>query len=91
MNQSNDFLKPQLVAADRCFLSLIEARIQNLSESAEHLSTALSAIKTNDDVSKGVIVAIKSALLANGELASLLSGMMNGVIHSPTVEVTSHE
>ena len=33
MNQSNDFLKPQLVAADRCFLSIIEARIQKLSES----------------------------------------------------------
>ena len=84
MNQSNDFLKPQLVAADRCFLSLIEARIQNLSESSEHLATALSAIKTNDDVSKGVIV-------ANSDLAILLSKMMNGVIHSPTVEVTSHE
>ena len=51
----------------------------------------LSAIKIKDDTSKGVIVAIRSALLANSELARIVSEMVDGLITLPTVEVKDHE
>ena len=91
MSQSNDILEPRLVAVDSYYLSVINDRIQDLSNDAESLSMALSAIKTDDDASRGVIVAVKSALLANSELASIVSEMLDGLIILPTVEVTSHE
>ena len=91
MSQSNDILEPRLVAVDSYYLSVINDRIQDLSNDSEHLAMALSAIHTDDDTSKGVIVAVRSALLANSELASIVSEMMDGLITLPTVEVTSHE
>ena len=91
MPQSNDVLEPRLVAVDSYFLSVINDRIQDLSNDAESLSMALSAIKTDDDASKGVIVAVRSALLANSELATILSEMMDGLILLPEMEVTRHE
>ena len=91
MSQSNDILEPRLVAVDSYYLSVINDRMQDLSNDAESLSMALSAIKTDDDTSKGVIVAVRNALLANSELASIVSEMMDGLINLPTVEVTSHE
>ena len=91
MSQSNDILEPRLVAVDSYYLSVINDRIQDLSNDSEHLSMALSAIKTDDDASKGVIVAVRSALLANSELASIVSGMMDGLILLPELEITSHE
>ena len=91
MSQSNDILEPRLVAVDSYYLSVINERIQNLSNDAESLSMALNAIKTDDDASRGVIVAVRSALLANSELATILSEQMDGLILLPTVEVTSHE
>lgn len=91
MSQSNDILEPRLVAVDSYYLSVINDRIQDLSNDAESLSMALSAIKSDDDASRGVIVAVKSALLANSELASIVSEMLDGLIILPTVEVTSHE
>ncbi|KAA0914294.1 hypothetical protein [Psychrobacter sp. ANT_WB68] len=91
MSQPNDILEPRLVAVDSYYLSVINDRIQDLSNDAESLAMALSAINTNDDASKGVIVAVRSALLANSELASIVSEMMDGLITLPTVEVTSHE
>ena len=91
MSQSNDILEPRLVAVDSYYLSVINDRIQDLSNDAESLAMALSAINTDDDTSKGVIVAVKSALLANSELASIVSEMLDGLIILPTVEVTSHE
>ena len=91
MSQSNDILEPRLVAVDSYYLSVINDRIQDLSNDSEHLSMALSAIKTDDDASRGVIVAVRSALLANSELATILSEQMDGHITLPTVEVTSHE
>ena len=91
MSQSNDMLEPRLVAVDSYYLSVINDRIQDLSNDAESLAMALSAIKTDDDASRGVIVAVKSALLANSELASIVSEMLDGLIILPTVEVTSHE
>ena len=91
MSQSNDVLEPRLVAVDSYYLSVINDRIQDLSNDAESLSMALSAISTDDDASRGVIVAVRSALLANSELATILSEQMDGLILLPTVEVTSHE
>ncbi|MFC6205224.1 hypothetical protein ACFPZK_10955 [Psychrobacter urativorans] len=91
MSQSNDILEQRLVAVDSYYLSVINDRIQDLSNDSEHLSMALDAIKTDDDTSKGVIVAVRSALLANSELATLLSEMMDGLISLPTVEVMRHE
>ena len=91
MSQSNDILEPRLVAVDSYYLSVINDRIQDLSNDAESLSMALSAIKTDDDASRGVIVAVKSALLANSELAAILSEQMDGLILLPELEATDHE
>lgn len=91
MSQSNNILEPRLVAVDSYYLSVINDRIQDLSNDAESLSMALNAIHTDDGASKGVIVAVRSALLANSELATILSKQMDGLILLPTVEVTSYE
>ena len=91
MSQSNDVLEPRLVAVDSYYLSVINDRIQDLSNDAESLSMALSAISTDDDASRGVIVAVRSALLANSELATILSKQMDGLILLPEMEVTRHE
>ena len=91
MSQSNDILEPRLVAVDSYYLSVINDRIQDLSNDSEHLAMALSAISTDDDTSKGVIVAVRSALLANSELATILSVQMDGLILLPELEVTDHE
>ena len=92
MSQSKlEVLEPRLVAVDSYYLSVINDRIQDLSNEAESLSMALSAIKTNDDASKGVIVAVRSALLANSELATILSEQMDGLILLPELGATDHE
>lgn len=91
MSQSNDILESRLVAGDSLYLSIINDRVQDISKDAESLSMALSAIKIKDDTSKGVIVAIRSALLANSELARIVSEMVDGLITLPTVEVKDHE
>ena len=91
MPQSNDVLEPRLVPVDSYYLSVINDRIQDLSNDAESLAMALNAINADDDASKGVIVAVRSALLANSELATIVSEMMDGLITLPTVEVISHE
>ena len=91
MSQSNDVLEPRLVAVDSYYLSVINDRIQDLSNDAESLSMALSAISTDDDASRGVIVAIRSALLANSELATILSEQMDGLILLPEIKVNDYE
>ena len=91
MSQSNDILKPRLVAVDSYYLSVIDNRIQDLSNDSEHLAMALSAISTDDDASKGVIVAVRSALLANSELASIVSEMLSGLILLPEIKVNDYE
>ncbi|WP_333954159.1 hypothetical protein [Psychrobacter sp. S4(2024)] len=91
MSQSNDILEPRLVAVDSYYLSVLDDRIQDISNDCESLSMALSAIKTDDDTSKGVIVAVRAALLANSELASIISEQMSALILQPRVEVISHE
>ena len=91
MPQSNDILEPRLVVVDSYYLSVIDDRIQDLSNDAESLAMALSVINTNDDASKGVIVAVRSALLANSELASIVSEMMSGLILLPEIKVNDYE
>ena len=91
MNKSNDVLEPRLVAVDSYYLSVIDDRIQDLSNDAESLAMALSAISTDDDASKGVIVAVRSALLANSELASIVSEMLSGLILLPEIKVNDYE
>ncbi len=91
MSQSNDILEPRLVAVDSHYLSVINDRIQDLSNDSESLAMALSAINTDDDASRGVIVAVRSALLANSELATILSEQMDGLILLPEMEITRHE
>lgn len=91
MPQCNKVLEPRLVAVDSYYLSVIDERIQDLSNDSEHLAMALSAITTDDDTSKGVITAIRAALLANSELASIVSEQMGALILQPQVEVTRYE
>ena len=91
MSQSSDILEPRLVAVDSYYLSVLDERIQDLSNDAESLSIALSAIKTDDDTSKGVIVAVRAALLANSELASIVSEQMSGLILLPEIKVNDYE
>jgi len=91
MSQSNDILEPRLVAVDSHYLSVINDRIQDLSNDAESLAMALSAISTDDDTSRGVIVAVRSALLANSELATILSEQMDGLILLPEIKVNDYE
>ena len=91
MSKSNDILEPRLVAVDSYYLSVINDRIQDLSNDSESLAMALSAINTDDDASRGVIVAVRSALLANSELATILSEQMDGLILLPEMEITRHE
>jgi hypothetical protein len=91
MSQSNDILESSLVAVDGLYLSIINDRVQDISNDAESLSMGLSTIKIKDDTSKGIIVGIRSTLLENNELARIVSEMIDGLITLPTVEVKDHE
>ena len=76
MSQSNDRL---LQIAD------------TLEHINEHLATALDAINTKDDVSQGVLVAVKAALYANSELAGIVSEMFCEHALPYQAEATDHE
>ena len=91
MPQSNDVLEPRLVPVDSYYLSVIDDRIQDLSNDSEHLAMALNAINTDDDASRGVIVAVRAALFANSELASIVSEQMSGLILLPEIKVNDDE
>ena len=91
MKNDSEVLEPRLFAVNSYYLSVINNRIQDLSNDAESLTMALSAISTDDDTSKGVIVAVRSALLANSELATILSEQIDGLILLPELEVTDHD
>ena len=91
MKNDSEVLEPRLVAVNSYYLSVINNRIQDLSNDAESLTMALSAISTDDDTRKGVIVAVRSALLANSELATILSEQIDGLILLPELEVTDHD
>lgn len=87
-----EILEPRLVAVDSHKLDYIDELIQNYSDDCESLAYALDTIEADDPASKGVIVAMKSALLAISTHASGLSaGIMRDIISLPEVEVSSHE
>ena len=91
MSQSNERLKPRLVAVDSYHLSYINDMVQDVSNDAESLSMALNTIIANDDASKGVITAVQGALFHSSQLASDISEMLDKLILLPTVEVMSHD
>ena len=91
MKNNDEVLEPRLVAVDSYYLSVINDRIQDLSNDAESLAMALNAIHTDDDASKGVIVAVRAALFANSELASIVSEMLSGLILLPEIKVNNDE
>ena len=80
-----------LVTIDSLYLRLMSYRVQDICINAEHLATAIEAIKTKDDVSQGVLVAVKAALFANSELAGIVSEMFCEHALPYQTEVTSHE
>ncbi|MDE4453976.1 hypothetical protein [Psychrobacter sp. DAB_AL62B] len=81
----------RLVTIDSLYLRLMNDRVQDIYINTEHLATALEAIKTKDDVSQGVLVAVKAALLANSELAGLVSEMFCDYALPYQAEVSSDE
>ena len=91
MPQSNDVLEPRLVTVDSLYLRLMNDRIQDIYRDTDHLATALDAIKTKDDVSQGVLVAVKAALYANSELAGIVSDMFCEHALPYQAEATDHD
>ena len=81
----------RLVTVDSLYLRLMNDRVQDIYNDTEHLATALDAIKTKDDVSQGVLVAIKAVLLANSEQAGLVNEMLCNYALPYQAEVSSHE
>ncbi|WP_201540404.1 hypothetical protein [Psychrobacter sp. 1044] len=78
MSQPNDILAPQLVSVDIYTLCHVDDYIQDVSNDCEHLAYALNLIETADPASKGVIVAVRSALLAHSEHACKMSADIMG-------------
>ena len=81
----------RLVTVDSLYLRLMNDRVQDIYINTEHLATALDAINTKDDVSQGVLVAVKAALLSNSELAGIVSEMFCEHALPYQTEATSHE
>ena len=81
----------RLVTVDSIYLRLMYDRIQDIYNDTDHLATALDAINTKDDVSQGVLVAVKAALLSNSELAGIVSEMFCEHALPYQAEATDHE
>lgn len=81
----------RLVTIDSLYLRLMNDRVQDIYINTEHLATALEAIKTKDDISQGVLIAVKAALLINSELAGLVSEMLYDYALPYQMEATDHE
>lgn len=75
-----EVLEPRLVAVDSHLLSVVDDYIQDYSNDSENLAYALNLIETADPASKGVIVAVRSALLAQSEHASKVSADIMGAL-----------
>ena len=88
---SIDTLAERLVSVDSLYLQLMYDRIQDIYRDTDHLATALDAIKTKDDVSQGVLVAVKAALYANSELAGIVSDMFCEHALPYQAEATDHD
>ena len=83
-----EVLEPRLVAVDTYTLCHVDDYIQDISNDCEHLAYALNTIETSDPASKGVIVAVRSALLAHSEHASKMSAdIMSDLITQDEVKV----
>ena len=88
MSQPNDILEPRLVAVDTYTLCHVDDYIQDVSNNCESLAFALNLIEVSDPVSKGVIVAIGSALFAHSEHASKMSAdIMSELITQDEVKI----
>lgn len=81
----------RLVTVDSLYLQLMYDRIQDIYHDTDHLATALDAIKTKDEVSEGVLVAVKAALYASSELAGIVSDLFCEHALPYQTEVTDHE
>ena len=81
----------RLVTVDSLYFRLMYDRIQDIYRDTDHLATALDAIKTKDDVSQGVLVAVKAALYANSELAGIVSDMFCEHALPYQAEATDHD
>ena len=81
----------RLVTVDSLCLRVMNDRVQDIYRDTEHLATALDAIKTKDDVSQVVLVAVKAALLTNSELAGIVSEMFCEHALPYQAEATDHE
>ena len=81
----------RLVTVDSLYLRLMNDRVQDIYINTDHLATALDAINTKDDVSQGVLVAVKAALLSNSELAGIVSDMFCEHALPYQAEATDHE
>lgn len=88
---SSDTPAERLMTVDSLYLRLMYDRIQDIYNDTEHLATALDAIKTKDDVSQGVLVAVKAALYASSELAGIISDMFCEHALPYQTEVTDHD
>ena len=78
LTEQLEVLEPRLVAVDTYTLCHVDDYIQDISNDCESLAYALNLIETNDPASKGVIVAVRSALLAHSEHASKMSADIMG-------------
>ncbi len=81
----------RLVTVDSLYLRLMNDRVQDIYINTDHLATALDAINTKDDVSQGVLVAVKAALYANSELAGIVSDMFCEHALPYQAEAADHE
>ena len=81
----------RLVTVDSLCLRVMNDRVQDIYRDTEHLATALDAIKTQDEVSQGVLVAVKAALFANSELAGIISDLFCEHALPYQTEVADHE
>lgn len=80
MTEPLEVLEPRLVAVDSHLLSVVDDYIQEYSNECESLAYALNAIETNDPMSQGVVVAIRSALISISEHACKTSAEIMGTL-----------
>ena len=87
-----EVLEPRLVAVDTYTLCHVDDYIQNISNDCESLAYALNLIETSDPASKGVIIAVRAALVSINESAIGLSeSIMTQLILMPELEVNPYE
>ncbi len=92
MSQSLRVLESHLLTRHGRMLLVANDHIQDYSNDCDRLAETLNLIKVDDPESKGVIVTVRSALLAISTHASELSaGIIRDIVSLPEMEVSSHE